>query len=911
MFRDSRSILGVLGEALFFSIVLGFVFWQIPEDPASGVRSRLTLTQMAMNGQPYVLMTIFIYLFSKDIAIFDADRAENAHGVASWLLAQFLTYIPFTVVAPLIFIGILYAMSGMRAGFTYWIYWAVVHILTVLSYWSLGLMCVAATRLYDKAALMANSLASIPGFASGFILQTTTIPVWLIWTKYISSSFWAFQISVLTEFRDRKFPCPVPDQTSPLCSAYDGNNIIYQVGNSPQDAIGIRIGVMILIVLVQICLTAVFLHTVQVDTELAGQATATPLKTKSKKSLQENGTSIDLEQGLSRGSLPEAERTDVRIEGAKLSVIRHGLIPGSKPTSAKILLDDITTSFKSGNFSAVLGTGSSGKTTLLNYVLRARYPATLFQRYVKEGRVVYNEEVDPSLLALTSLVGFVRKDNDAIFPFLTVRETLQYAARLRLWNVSDFEKDERVNEIIRVLGLKDCANTQVGNPMVKGISGGEKRRLNIGLGMICNPKVLIIDEATTGLDSSAAQIVARTLHNIAKSGRTVVITSQQTRSEIFELFDRIVVLSGGGRVAYQGDRPGMLQFFEEADYIIDVTSVDLRDSSAEKESRGRVDQIVAKFRERTQAIPDQREVNDPDRVDVVIKTEGPTFSGAPFTTAYVTLMRRNILNLQRRSYEFFDKIMLPGGLALIVMVFFSNRLQHDFISIQNRLGLLFQVPAVVFIGLIATVAYYPQQRSVFYREYADGAYNALPFFLAHFTIELPTTIVGSLLFAVLAGIVPGIQISEGRFFLYWLVSGAFLHAGESMALLILSLVDDIGLGIVVASVISSSLVSMCGVGAVNLPRVLDVINHASPLRWGIHALTTLEFTGLTFSCKPTLDQAYPDGTCIYQTGEQVLEQIVNMAGERVWFDILILLIIVVLLRILAFGALKYRLRSLR
>ncbi|KXS10981.1 P-loop containing nucleoside triphosphate hydrolase protein [Gonapodya prolifera JEL478] len=827
MIRDHMSILGVLGEAVFFAVLLGFVFWQTPRI-LLGVRSRLTLVQMAMNGQPYLLITVFLYMFSKDIAIFDADRAENAHGVVAWLVAHFLSYLPFTLFAPLVFVGILYPMSGMRAGFSS----------TFSPFWT-----------YDAAALMANSLAAIPGFASGFIIQTSTLPIWLMWTKYISGSYWAFQVCVLTEFRDRKFPCPVPDPTNPICSAYDGNNIIYQVGFAPDYAITPRILVFLLIGIVETVISGILLRYVEFDTKLAGQATATPRKTPStaQGGDAQNGTDVDLEQGRGRGLLETADRTDVRIENAKLTVVKRGPLAGS--SREKVLLDGISTTFESGKLSAVLGTGSSGKTTLLNYVLRTPYPATAFQRCTKEGRVIYNQDVNPSLLALTSLAGFFRKDNEALYPLLTVRETLMYAAKLRLWNVSDHEKEDRVEEIIRVLGLKDCSNTQVGNTMIKGISGGEKRRLNIGLGMICNPKVLIIDEATTGLDSSAAQIVARTLYSIARSGRTVVVTSQQTRTEIFELFDSVLVLAGGGRVAYQGDRPGMLQFFEAAghkcpdndnpaDYIIDVTSIDLRDAVAEKESRGRVDQIVATYSGlRSVSIPARDK--SPDRFDVVMKTKEATFSGAPFSTAYMTLLRRGILNLRRRQYEFFDKIMLPGGIALIVVLFFSNRLQNDFFSIQNRL------------------------------------------------------------------------VGGERFFVFWFVSFAFLHAGESLALFILSIMDHIGLGIVVASVINSSLVAMCGVGAVNLPRVLDIINYISPLHWGIHALTVQEFTGLKFTCQPTPDQSLPDGTCIYQNGEQILDKVVNMSGERSWFNVVILLVLVILLRLLAFAGLKYKLRNFR
>ena len=120
---------------------------------------------------------------------------------------------------------------------------------------------------------------------------------------------------------------------------------------------------------------------------------------------------------------------------------------------------------------------------------------------------------------------------DVLSPHLTVRETLQYSAELRLPSASVEEREKVVEEVILQLGLKECAETPIGDSVHKGCSGGEKRRVSIGVQLLSNPSVLFLDEPTTGLDTFAAHHVVRTLKNLARKGRTVITTIHQPRSE--------------------------------------------------------------------------------------------------------------------------------------------------------------------------------------------------------------------------------------------------------------------------------------------------------------------------------------------------------------------------------------------
>lgn len=123
---------------------------------------------------------------------------------------------------------------------------------------------------------------------------------------------------------------------------------------------------------------------------------------------------------------------------------------------------------------------------------------------------------------------------------------MYYSADLRLpSNMSHADKKALVDSTIQEMGLFDCRHTPVGNWHLRGLSGGEKRRLSIALEILTRPRLLFLDEPTSGLDSAAAFFVVTTLRNLARDGRTVIASIHQPSSEVFELFDNLTLLSGG------------------------------------------------------------------------------------------------------------------------------------------------------------------------------------------------------------------------------------------------------------------------------------------------------------------------------------------------------------------------------
>ena len=140
---------------------------------------------------------------------------------------------------------------------------------------------------------------------------------------------------------------------------------------------------------------------------------------------------------------------------------------------------------------------------------------------------------------------------DVLLGTLSVRETISYSANLRLpSSMSKEEVNSIVEETIVEMGLHDCADRLIGNWHLRGVSGGEKKRVSIALEILMRPCLLFLDEPTSGLDSASAFFVVQTLRNIARDGRTVVSSIHQPSSEVFALFDELFLLSGGETVYF-------------------------------------------------------------------------------------------------------------------------------------------------------------------------------------------------------------------------------------------------------------------------------------------------------------------------------------------------------------------------
>ncbi|XP_050245987.1 ABC transporter G family member 10-like [Quercus robur] len=205
--------------------------------------------------------------------------------------------------------------------------------------------------------------------------------------------------------------------------------------------------------------------------------------------------------------------------------------------NSTFILKNVSCEARPGEVMAIAGPSGAGKTTLLDILARKIPPSRVL------GHVLVNDKT-MNAKHFQRISGYVTQE-DVHFPFLTVRETLMYSARLKLRGGFKMAT-ARVSELLKELGLEQIADARIGGESSRGISGGEKRRVSIGVDLVHDPAVILLDEPTSGLDSTSALHVALLLKSMATTqGKTIVLTIHQPSFRILELFDQILLLSNG------------------------------------------------------------------------------------------------------------------------------------------------------------------------------------------------------------------------------------------------------------------------------------------------------------------------------------------------------------------------------
>lgn len=343
----------------------------------------------------------------------------------------------------------------------------------------------------------------------------------------------------------RIYDCPYPEDASDaVCEEFTGAYVMRSLG-FPADWI-IRPILVLLAFIIAFYLGAA----VVLKFKTVGIGISRARKT-------ELDTSLGKEE-LAAHSLDGRRTIKVTLQDYSLDIQKRNW--RLRKSEKKSILKPINTTFEHGVLNVIMGPSGSGKTSLLN-LMADRLHDSLSTVYQSKGVLKLNNAV-PSSEVIRSICSYVCQDDDALFPCLTVRENLQFAAALRLpTHLSKAQKRQRAESVLLKLGLRDCADNLVGDDLVKGISGGEKRRVTIAIQILTDPQILLLDEPTSGLDAFTAASIMTVLRGLAEEGRTIILTIHQARSDLFSHFGHILLLARGGSPVFAGKGVDMLPYF--------------------------------------------------------------------------------------------------------------------------------------------------------------------------------------------------------------------------------------------------------------------------------------------------------------------------------------------------------------
>jgi len=469
------------------------------------------------------------------------------------------------------------------------------------------------------------------------------------------------------------------------------------------------------------------------------------------------------------------------VSGAKVDVVDlcYSVALNGK---MKRLLKNVSFNLDSGNLCALMGPSGAGKSTLLDLIAKRKLTGTW------SGEIYINDSPRSSLFSRET--AYVLQD-DIHISTLTVEETLLYAAWTRLdEGTSIEERQKRVDELLELMGLSHVRNSMVGDPMTKGISGGQLKRLSIAVEIIPLQKLIFLDEPTSGLDSSIALEVMRAVRQFTTKDRTCMTTIHQPSIEVFSLFDKLVLLSAG-RLIYFGDALEATNYFSHpeigytfeggfknpAEFVIEI-------SCGQRLPNG--SQIAKQAEDLELLYRSSRFYRPPlisGKASTKVWDDDETLSSGYNSSLYATststqikmLLHRTWLSKIRDTNEIFSQI----AKAVVVGILFGavwwdkgspseplyedGHMSSDTIAVTS---LLFMISLYTVAGNLQAIPYLCSSIVIYRRELAANAYSPLPFWYAMVFTLVPLLISFNFIFLFIIYFMTNLPSGAAYFFYY-------------------------------------------------------------------------------------------------------------------------------------------------
>ncbi len=534
----------------------------------------------------------------------------------------------------------------------------------------------------------------------------------------------------------------------------------------------------------------------------------------------------------------------------------------------KVVLHPMSGFVRSGQMLAIMGPSGAGKTSLLN-LLAGR---VVDNKAVIADGTVYVNGLPREHASFRHYAAYVLQ-HDYMFSELTVREQIGYAASLRLPNsMSQEAKKGRVERLIRELGLEKVKDSRIGGKLVRGISGGERKRVSIATELVTDPALLFVDEPTTGLDAFAALKVMQSLRVIASSGRTVVTTVHQPRSSIFQLFDQLLLLSEG-RVMYFGNATDAVAYFTRlsfrapvdynpSDYFLDILSVNPRSAEMESKTRKRIEYFAMKYAalcgecceadievEEYECSSDCRNEeakssSNQQVSDVKKNVPNRSYRNSWFTEFYLLFTRTvKVYSRERKAKR--TRLWKTIFLAVLLGLTWIHKGRLEGFAARKALaGILFFVCMNVTLGGVFSCLFqYRIDRNVLMRDRAASMYRTSTFYLCRNICDMLTTLLFNSMSCTILYWTVGLRSNAASFFRFLLAIFLMSVHAESLALTLSILLDSVENGMSQIRIFINLCILFGGffIEQAALPRWLGWCRFFSLVYYGFGALTQIEF----------------------------------------------------------------------
>ncbi|CAB9509295.1 Pleiotropic ABC efflux transporter of multiple drugs CDR1 [Seminavis robusta] len=900
--RDKPAIQAKIMQDLIMGTVAGTLFWQADEPQSiMGILFQsmffCSLGSMLMVGEQFFPRAIFY-------------KHQDANLFPSWtfVIGRSLATIPNALCDGVIYGSLTYWFVGLaqpRDGGSVANYFIYLLLLFCISLSASLLFSVFSSVVRDRTiaqAAMAVSMVMLVLF-SGFTVQPDVIPDYWIWVYWCNVFAWILRALCVNEFTSGKY------------SEQEGRNILLRFGmahnGEPFTTEWIWYGVAFAIGtgLVATLLSVTFLSLVRFQT---GKSLATDMG--------------DAEEDVDEASL----REDVAIPFTRVNLTFRGIrytVTASTSREKLELLKGVDGVVEAGKMTALMGSSGAGKTTLMDVLSMRKSSGEI------EGDVCLNGHPQEPR-SFRRCTGYVEQF-DVQSAQLTIRETVEFSARLRLEEtvkeVTPRNIMRFVDQVLAMLELTPIQDLQVGDDLSGGLSFEQKKRLSIAVELVANPSIIFLDEPTSGLDARAASIVMKGLKRIAETGRAVVATIHQPSIAIFNSFDTLLLLKRGGEVVFFGDlgkdSVSLINYFERYSATTPI-------KPGENPATWMLTVIGAGSSAGTTRPFDYAGNYTGSKLHKECLDNIATLSSNPtdenkvsFPGLYATSMLTQstqvldrILKIYWRSPSYnLVRIMVAAVVALLFSsVYITSRVPKTESDMNSRATTIFI--ATIFLGVSAfntVLAVFEAERNMYYRHSAALMYDQKALLMSFTFAELPFVMLVSCVFVVLFYFIMGFALDVEKFLFYYLffvlAQMTFTYMGQMFSSLFRDSMTAQGAG----GLFVSMTVMFTGVliRPNEMPEFWRFMYYVTPGHYIYEGLLMTQFTddttpitasqGSPFYMSLVAQGCTPPGPCVGTAEEWVIVSFGDFSIDNVPWNLLYLLGLVFFTRFATYLALTH------
>ena len=523
--------------------------------------------------------------------------------------------------------------------------------------------------------------------------------------------------------------------------------------------------------------------------------------------------------------------------------------------SGKVGIHHMSFKEESGRMVGIMGASGAGKSTLLGVLNGTNDP--------NDGEVLINGiSIHRDKEKIKGLIGYVSQD-DLLIEELTVFENLYYNAKLCFDNLTEEEINIRVENVLKNLGLYEIRNIQVGSPLNKKISGGQRKRLNISLELIREPAIMFLDEPTSGLSSRDSENILDLLKELARKGKLLFIVIHQPSSEIFKMFDKLIILDTGGYLIYNGNPVDSIEYFkrkiEQANYnesecyvcgnvnpeqIFNIVETKVFTESGQPTETRRISPADWSNHYKEEKKEDRR---DPGSTLPEINFKTPN----KFKQLVVFTKRDVLSKVADTQYILTTLLLAPiiGFVLAFLIRYFDESVKGSHYTLYNNSNLPFYIFMAViisiFMGLTTSADEIIKDRKILKREaFLNLSWNS--YLMSKVLVQFAISAIQALTFVLIGNGILGIR---GMMFEYWLVLFS-CWAGANMVGLIIS--DSFKAVVTIYMIIPFLLIpNMITSGGmikfeklnpdISSPVAIPFFGELFPTRWGFEAISVKQF----------------------------------------------------------------------